>query len=125
MDLVVESMWKDDVTARVVIENNEVVSVERFCGKDPALSPFYEGPKNRATFSHVINVFKMRVPNPDFPDMPRILRQIGLKEHNVIEMIRRTHGISIRDPEWYRLDGDDCTWEEAKRYMAERKLRYV
>ena len=122
MDLVVESMWKDDVTARVVIKNNEVVSVERFCGKDPALSSFYEG---RTDFAWVMKAFKMCLPEPGFSDMPRILKQIGLDEYNVVEMIRRTHGISFQHGVWYRLDGDRCTWEEAKKYMSDRGLRYV
>lgn len=44
----------------------------------------------------------------------QLLEHLGLKEFNVYEILKKTHGVDVDDFSWIRFSGEDIAWDDVK-----------
>lgn len=99
-----EVYWKDDITARVYVR-----------GKNVTVSKYTENPgkqlfaDKKMTRYQLGKIFEMRCWEKGRADINEILENLGLKEYNPYEIVRKTHGVSYNDYIWFRFPGEQLT----------------
>ena len=96
-----EVYWKDDITARVYVKGKNV-TVSRFTD-NPGKQLFAE---KKMTRYQLGKIFEMRCWEKERADINEILGNLGLKEFNPYEIVRKTHGVSHNDYIWFRFPGE-------------------
>ena len=99
-----EVYWKDDITARVYVKGKNV-TVSRFT-ENPGKQLFAE---KKMTRYQLGKIFEMRCWERERADINEILGNLGLKEYNPYEIVRKTHGVSYNDYIWFRFPGEQLT----------------
>lgn len=99
-----EVYWKDDITARVYVR-----------GKNVTVSKYTENPgkqlfaDKKMTRYQLGKIFEMRCWEKGRADINETLENLGLKEYNPYEIVRKTHGVSYNDYIWFRFPGEQLT----------------
>ena len=99
-----EVYWKDDITARVYVKGKNV-TVSRFTD-NPGKQLFAE---KKMTRYQLGKIFEMRCWEKERADINEILENLGLKEYNPYEIVRKTHGVSYNDYIWFRFPGEELS----------------
>lgn len=99
-----EVYWKDDITARVYVKGKNV-TVSRFT-ENPGKQLFAD---KKMTRYQLGKIFEMRCWEKGRADINEILENLGLKEYNPYEIVRKTHGVSYNDYIWFRFPGEQLT----------------
>lgn len=102
-----EVYWKDEITARVYINANEVL-VSRFTD-NPGKQLFAQKKMTRYQLGKIL---ELRCWEKERADIGEILRNLGLNEYNPYEIVRKTHGVSYNDFIWFRFPGEKLTSKE-------------
>ncbi len=103
-DFSFEVYWKDEITARVSVQGSRV-KVSRYV--EHPLKQLFAAPV--MTRYQLNQIFELRCWDRNRGDMPEILHQLGLKDYNPYEIVRRTHGVSYNDYIWFRFPGEQLT----------------
>ncbi len=99
-----EVYWKDEITARVYVS-----------GKDVTVSRFTDNPgkqlfaNKKMTRYQLGKILELRCWEKGRLDIGEILANLGLKEYNPYEIVRKTHGVSYNDYIWFRFPGEKLT----------------
>ena len=96
-----EVYWKDDITARVYVRGKNV-TVSKYT-ENPGKQLFAE---KKMTRYQLGKIFEMRCWEKGRADINEILENLGLKEYNPYEIVRKTHGVSYNDYIWFRFPGE-------------------
>lgn len=96
-----EVYWKDEITARVYVKDKDVI-VSRYT--DNPLKQLFADRK--MTRYQLGKIFELRCWEKDRADINEILKNLGLKEYNPYEIVRKTHGVSYNDYIWFRFPGE-------------------
>ena len=99
-----EVYWKDDITARVYVRGKNV-TVSKYT-ENPGKQLFAE---KKMTRYQLGKIFEMRCWEKGRADINEILENLGLKEYNPYEIVRKTHGVSDNDYIWFRFPGEQLT----------------
>ena len=99
-----EVYWKDDITARVYVRGKNV-TVSKYT-ENPGKQLFAE---KKMTRYQLGKIFEMRCWEKGRADINEILENLGLKEYNPYEIVRKTHGVSYNDYIWFRFPGEQLT----------------
>ena len=108
MDMIFDVFWRDEKTGHVEIKNNILVKNE--CYTDNPLKCGCGKIKDYLTMEEYMKTRIMCLERWT----PEMLDYIGLKEYNLFEIFKRTHGIDRDDFEWFKFEGEDLTWEDVK-----------
>lgn len=103
-------MFMDEVVAYIELGKNELIRVETYTNiayKQPFL-------KKPVTFEYVKGFLEKRVVSPDKSNINEVLAQLGLKEYNIIEILKKTHGTNFDDFLWVKFDNSNTTWDEVR-----------
>ena len=47
-------------------------------------------------------------------DINEILKQLGLKSYDPLEIVKKTHGVSYNDFLWFQFEGENYRYEDMK-----------
>ena len=61
----------------------------------------------------ILGILKSRV-LPECRCDAGMLQHMGLKEYNVWDILRHTHGVDFDDFCWLKFDGEDITWDDVR-----------
>lgn len=108
LNLSFDFMFKNEVVGHVEIVDNKLVKniVYDDC--------FWKHlcPKT-TTLPGILEVLNERVMCED-RWTPQLLEHLGLKEFNVYEILKKTHGVDVDDFSWIRFSGEDIVWDDVK-----------
>ena len=106
-----ELLKEDDLIALYEISADEKVSYDIITKyKERMLTPI-----NRPLdISDMYFFFSSRVFQNGTPFTALELQLLGLERYNVLEILRKTRGITPYDTYWLRFDGDKCDYETAR-----------
>lgn len=99
-----EVFWKDEITARVMV-NGSRVQVARYV-EHPLKQLFADKDMSR---NQLNRVFELRCWDRNRPDIMDLLKGLGMTEYIPSEIVRRTHGVSYNDYIWFRFPGERLT----------------
>lgn len=105
-----KTMFKDEVTAHIIIENNKLIKAETYTN-DNWKYPFIVKP---IKLDFVLSYLKRRAIKENNPFIKEFMDEHNLKEYNVIDILKITHGVDIDDFSWIKFKGEDITWKDVK-----------
>lgn len=109
MNLDFEVLVKDKVTAHVKVVNN-VVDVQRFTNIAYE-QPFLHQPVSLEFVKHFL---KRRAVSADKEGIDEILRNLGIEKYDVVDILKKTHGVDWDDFMWIRFKGDKTQYNDIK-----------
>lgn len=107
----IETFWRDEKTADVTVDDKWAY-VKRYT-THPAKQIFHADKVSRFELGDII--LKSRCFDIGRPDKDKILAYFGLKEYNVYDICRKTHGMMAQDNIWMRFDSEEIEWEDIKK----------
>ncbi len=99
---------RDEKVGRLEIADGKLIKNEVYTDK-LIFHPF----PNSKTFKNIASILKSRVICRE-RCTDEMLESMGLKEYNVYDILRSTHGVDIDDFIWFKFDGEDITWEDVR-----------
>lgn len=109
MDLEFDVMFKEEAVAHIVV-NNKLCEVDTY-NNIPYKQPFFKKPVTRG----YVNAFlEKRVVPKDKANIEEVLNQLNVKAYNVIEILKKTHGVSFDDFFWVKFNNENITWDEVR-----------
>jgi len=99
-----EVFWKDEITARVHVQEKRV-KISRFT-EHPVKQLFAEKTMTRYQLNRIL---ELRCWERERADIDEILAHLGLREYNPYEIVKKTHGVSYNDYIWFRFPGEQLT----------------
>ena len=106
-DFLFETYWKDEITARVRVQGAGIF-VSRYT--DHPVKQLFASEK--MTRFQLMQILEMRCWDRNREDIQEILEYFGLKEYNPYEIVKRTHGVSYNDYNWFRFPGEKISSED-------------
>ena len=103
-------MWRDEPTADLIISGHDVV-LERYT-TNPAKQLFYA---DRISLFELGEILTTRCWEENRSDIDELLHLIGLDTYDPYAIVRRTHGLMVQDPIWFRFEGEKLTYREVRR----------
>lgn len=105
-------MFKDTITTRVNIEDNDKASIENFT--DDIYSRAF-GVKTNITIEDVKHLFSTRVMPRTRDNCIEVLKHIGVTFYDEYLICRKTNGATTDDYSWIRFDDrKNLTWDDVK-----------
>lgn len=101
--------WKNDLVAKVEVQGTEV-DVTRFV-LHPVKQIFYA---DRLNIFQLSQIFEDRCWEKGRADINEILRKLGLKYYDPLEIVKKTHGVSYNDFLWFQFMGENFRYEDIK-----------
>lgn len=101
-------MCKDRVTAKVHLDENNNVTVEKLSMRITE-QPFYGGPVD---LNRITDFFEGRCYQRNYAGIGDVLKAFGLTEYNAWEMVKINHGYMSKDDLWIKFPGENLTWED-------------
>ena len=101
-DFLFETYWKDEITARVRVQGAGIF-VSRYT--DHPIKQLFAAEK--MTRFQLMQILEMRCWDRNREDIQEILMHFGLKEYNPYEIVKKTHGVSYNDYNWFRFPGEN------------------
>ena len=108
LNLNFDFMFKDEVVGHVEIVDNQLV--ENIVYDD---CPWKHLCIKIKTLPGILEVLNERVMCEE-RWTPEFMEHFGLKEFNVYEILKKTHGIDVDDFSWIRFSGENITWNDVK-----------
>lgn len=102
-----EVFWKNELTARVCVDNDKVI-ISRFC-VHPVKQIFAKDILSRYQLNQILGLRCIEKERADINDK---LSALGLKEYNVYNIVKKTHGVSYNDYIWLKFPDEDITAED-------------
>lgn len=102
--------FRNEKTGRVEIVNNKLVRNDVYIKEHVIAKHLCP---NSKTVESVLDILKDRVLCEQRCD-ETMLRLMGLKEYNVYDILRNTHGVDSDDYLWIKFDCEDITWDDVK-----------
>lgn len=106
-DFSLEVYWKNERTAKVWSEGSNVY-VEAFT--DSPVKRLF--PNKTLTRKQEYECLKIRCWDPDRPDIRELLAVCGIKAYDLLEIVKKTHGVSWNDFLWIKFPGEDLKAED-------------
>jgi len=66
------------------------------------------------TIQDIKNCFEIRAIPKNRTNINKILNNLGLKEYDIYDVIKATHGISPSDSFWFKFDDENIKYEDIK-----------
>lgn len=101
--------WKNDLVAKVSVQGVDV-DVTRFV-LHPVKQIFYA---DRLNVFQLSQIFEDRCWERGRADINEILRKLGLKYYDPLEIVKKTHGVSYNDFLWFQFMGENFRYEDMK-----------
>lgn len=108
-DLKFEVLYKDTVTASVEIKGNQA-HIRRF--DDCPIH--YLFPKEEMDLYSVLEILEGRCFPRSRVNADDLLRKLGLKNYQPLEIVRKTHGLMRNDYVWIRFEGEQLSYDDIK-----------
>lgn len=102
-------MFKNETVASVVIDKDKL-NIETYT-EIPYKQPFLKKP---VTLDYVKSFLEKRAVSKDKSNIAEILSQLNLKEYDIIEILKKTHGVNFDDFLWLKFNDENITWNEVK-----------
>lgn len=102
-------MNKNNVAADVSVRNNRVYIKHYDPVKFHCLFPWEE----TDVFS-MLEILEGRCFPRNRANIDELLSAMGLKEYQVMDIIKKTHGLKWDDYTWIRFEGENLTYEDIK-----------
>lgn len=106
---------------KVMFENSVVADVEMDGGKllyykryDVWCMKMFYLPHLTVTGEMMFDFLQERVVPRTRENINEILADCGLREYNVYELVKITHGTDRNDKIWIKFDGEDLSWEKLR-----------
>ena len=106
-DYTFETYWKDELTARVKAQGSRV-QVSRYT--DHPVKQLFA--RELMTRPQLTGILELRCWDRNRADIGEILRHFGLEEYNPYEIVKKTHGVSYNDYNWFRFPGEKLTSQD-------------
>ena len=103
-DFLFETYWKDEITARVRVQGGNIF-VSKYT--DHPVKQLFASEK--MTRFQLMQILELRCWDRNREDIQEILQHFGLKEYNPYEIVKKTHGVSYNDYNWFRFPGEKLT----------------
>lgn len=101
--------WKDELVTKVEVKGNIVYAV-RFV-VHPVKQIFYS---DKMDIYQLSQIFEDRCWERNRADINEILKQLGLKYYDPLEIVKKTHGVSYNDFLWFQFEGENYCYEDMK-----------
>ena len=105
----IEVFYKDKPTATAYIDGNDV-RIDYYTD-DQVVCLF---PRKKMDMITIMECLETRCYPRNRQSIKRILKTLGLKEYNPLEICKITHGIMRNDYTWLRFDDEDIGYENVK-----------
>ncbi len=118
MDISFKTMFKNEVTAEIVIKNDQVVLANILDNNEfraILITPPYD-------MEYIDGLIQMRCFERENAAADFFLKHLGLTYYNPWDIVRKTHGFWLGDCKWLLFEGEDLTWE---RVRYDNELRYT
>lgn len=103
-------MYRNKRIADVAIHEGKLITCILYDGS----CPYFYREGLDITMEMMYTFLESRIPPPDRDNIDQILSFYGLKEYNVYELCKKTHGVDCTDCCWIRFTGENITWEDVK-----------
>lgn len=100
-------MFKDERVATVNL-SNQFVKVDTYTD-EPYKQPFLKKPVSIAFCKAFL---KRRVISENSDTLVSTLKELNIPKYDVIDILRKTHGVDMDDFYWIRFDGDNICWND-------------
>ena len=100
---------KENLVADIYIENG-VFKIEKYdkrIGHQLFLA-------DNIDFNIFKDIISTRVFSDKRPDLKELLEQLGLKEYDLYDIIRKTHGLMFFDYLWFKFDDENINYNDIK-----------
>lgn len=95
-------------TGRIEIIDSKLVKNEVYTDK----LLFHICPRSKTLMS-VVSALKERIICEErFTE--EVQKFLGLKEYNVYQILRKTHGVNVNDFLWLKFDDESITWDDVR-----------
>ena len=108
MDISFDVHYRYEKTGRVELSNCKIVKNECYTD-DPLKCPC----SRIKDYFTMVEFMKGRL-MCETRWTPEMLESIGLKEYNVFEIFKKTHGVDVDDFVWFSFDDENITWDDVK-----------
>lgn len=93
--------WQDILTAEAIVEG-DIIKIKRY-----ETSPFKQMfCRDEFKIYELGSILETRCWSEDRADLPEILEFLGLKEYNIYEIVKKTHGVKVSDFIWMEFDNE-------------------
>lgn len=106
-DVKFQVLWKDRITAEVEIKDNKA-HIKKY-DPDPIRHLF---PWEDTDAYHVAEILEGRCWPRNRDNINDLLHACGLKEYDVMGIIKATHGCMYNDEIWIRFEGENLTYDD-------------
>lgn len=106
-DITFDLYNKDKRIAHVELKGNDVKVINY--NNSRIFNPFLIPCVTRAT---VINFLENRCFEITRPDKQELLNRMGLEYYDVIDIVKKTHGMMAEDLSWLKFEDEDISYEE-------------
>jgi len=103
-------MDKDTPCSKVCLTGNQV-EVEIY-DPNPLRNYVMNMPLDKL---HLLERLEMRCFPRNRSNVKEILNHMGLEEYNVLEIVKKTHGVLADDHTWIRFEGEDISFKDVSR----------
>ena len=108
IDFCCDVMYKENKVGRLEIKDTKLIK------NDVYTDNIMEHPFPRSTqLMDILKILGERVICKErFND--EMKRATGVKEYNVYDILRNTHGVDVDDFTWFKFDGEKIDWSDVK-----------
>lgn len=109
-DITFYVMSKDEKIAKCVIRDGELISIDKYA-KEIYDQPFYG---ENTSLEYVMSFLEDRVVNRNKYNINEILASLGLDHYDMIDILRKTHGVSYDDFTWIKFEGENISYKDVR-----------
>lgn len=109
-DLTFYVMSKDKKIAKCVIKDGKLVSIDKYTKKIYE-QPFYG---ENISLEYVISFLQDRTISINKHNIDEILENLGLDHYDMLDILRKTHGVFYDDFTWIKFEGESISYEDVK-----------
>ena len=100
---------KDDLKADIYVKNG-TFSIKKYdnrIGHQLFLA-------NNMDVSYLKSIFETRVFSKKRPDKDKLLEKLNLKEYDVYDIVKATHGVMVDDRFWFKFDEEKTCFDDVR-----------
>ena len=108
-DIKFDVMFKDEKVASITVKDNTVhdLTYTDIRYKQPFI-------KKPVTIDFVNSFLERRSIPQNRNNIDEILFNLGLNEYNMLDILKKTHGVSFDDFWWIKFENEDLNWKDVK-----------
>lgn len=107
---VIRAYWENELTAIATVSGHRV-TIQKFT--DNTAKQFFYAYNSMDLFQ-LSELLEIRCWERGRVDINDILRRLGIKEYDPIEIVKRTFGVSYNDPIWFNFYDANLSWEKVR-----------